>query len=103
MPPAKSLPTFAQLERFGRELESADALPLLITGIAGVAGYNAFAFFRKKYGEQVVGQRPERNWPLSGEGILGCDLEDTDAIARFIRERGFKLSLIHISEPTRPY
>ena len=93
MPPAKTLPTFAQLERFGRELESADALPLLITGIAGVAGYNAFAFFRKKYGDQVVGQRPARNWPLSGDGILGCDLEDTDAISRFIHKHQFKTVL----------
>lgn len=51
-------------------------LPLLITGIAGVAGYNAFDHFRKKFGDQVIGLRPVKNWPLSGAGIVGCDIED---------------------------
>jgi dTDP-4-dehydrorhamnose reductase len=51
-------------------------LPLLITGIAGVAGYNAFFHFRKKYGDQVIGLRTVNNWPLRGDGIIGCDIED---------------------------
>lgn len=93
MSKTKILPTFAQLERFGRELETNDSLPLLITGIAGVAGYNAFAFFRQKYGNQVSGQRPVRNWPLSGDGIIGCDLEDTDAICRLLHEGKFRTVL----------
>lgn len=93
MPAVVSLPTFAELERFGRCLEKHDALPLLITGIAGVAGYNAFAFFRAKYGRLVTGQRPVRNWPLSGEGIVGCDLEDTESITRLLQEGGFKTVL----------
>ena len=48
-------------------------LPLLITGIAGVAGYGAFAYFRERFGEQVVGIRQSDNWPLSGPGIVACD------------------------------
>ena len=45
-------------------------LPLLITGVAGVAGYNAFHYFRQLYGEQVIGTRRTDNWPLAGEGIV---------------------------------
>ena len=45
-------------------------LPLLVTGIAGVAGYGAFEFFRSLYGEQVIGIRQRDNWPLSGPGIV---------------------------------
>ena len=93
MPASVSLPSFAELERYGRVLEQQSALPLLITGIAGVAGYNAFAFFRAKYGEQVTGQRPVRNWPLSGDGIVGCDLEDTAAITQLLKEGRFKTVL----------
>ena len=48
-------------------------LPLLITGIAGVAGYNALHYFRELYPGQVIGIRPENNWRLRGEGIVGCD------------------------------
>jgi dTDP-4-dehydrorhamnose reductase len=51
-------------------------LPLLITGVAGVAGYNALDYFRARYPGQVVAIRQEDNWPLSGPGIVACDAED---------------------------
>jgi dTDP-4-dehydrorhamnose reductase len=51
-------------------------LPLLITGVAGVAGYNALDYFRARYPGQVVAIRQEDNWPLTGEGIVACDAED---------------------------
>jgi dTDP-4-dehydrorhamnose reductase len=51
-------------------------LPLLITGVAGVAGYNALAYFRKRYPGQVIAIRQEDNWPLNGEGIIPCNAED---------------------------
>jgi dTDP-4-dehydrorhamnose reductase len=51
-------------------------LPLLITGVAGVAGYNALDYFRRRYPGQVIAIRQEDNWPLSGEGIVACDAED---------------------------
>ena len=38
-------------------IDQAPPLPLLVTGIAGVAGYNAFHYFRARYGEQVIGVR----------------------------------------------
>jgi dTDP-4-dehydrorhamnose reductase len=51
-------------------------LPLLITGVAGVAGYNALHYFRARYPGQVVAIRQEDNWPLSGDGIVPCNAED---------------------------
>jgi dTDP-4-dehydrorhamnose reductase len=51
-------------------------LPLLITGVAGVAGYNALDYFRSRYPGQVIAIRQEDNWPLSGEGIVPCNAED---------------------------
>src|SRR5881397_3355943 len=51
-------------------------LPLLITGITGVAGYNAFAYFRHRYPGQVVGFRPTQTRQLTGDAILPLDMED---------------------------
>jgi dTDP-4-dehydrorhamnose reductase len=66
------------------------ALPLLITGVAGVAGLNALHWFRDKYGDQVTGQRPARNWPLRGPGIIGLDLEDVAATRRLLVNGGYQ-------------
>ena len=57
-------------------------LPLLVTGIAGVAGYNAFRYFHRKYPGQVIGTRRRDNWPLSGNGIVACDSDDADELRR---------------------
>jgi dTDP-4-dehydrorhamnose reductase len=57
-------------------------LPLLVTGIAGVAGYNAFRYFHRKYPGQVIGTRRRDNWPLSGSGIVACDSDDGDELRR---------------------
>ncbi len=65
-------------------------LPLLVTGIAGVAGYNAFHYFRDRFPGQVFGVRRADNWPLSGEGIIGCDSMDEAAWARMFDEYQFK-------------
>ena len=51
-------------------------LPLLVTGIAGVAGYNAFHYFSRKYPGQVIGARRADNWKLAGPGIVPCDSDD---------------------------
>lgn len=63
-------------------VEQAPPLPLLIPGIAGVAGYNAFNFFRRRYPGQVIGTRRIDNWPLAGEGVEPCELHDRDSVAR---------------------
>lgn len=64
-------------------------LPLLITGIAGVAGYNALRYFQALYPGRVIGIRPRNNWPLHGPGVEVCDAEDYDTLARLIDEYGF--------------
>src|SRR5689334_11876976 len=51
-------------------------LPLLITGITGVAGYNALHYFQKRYPGRVIGIRPRQTWRLTGEGIVALDAED---------------------------
>jgi len=69
--------------------KSPPPLPLLVTGVAGVAGYNAFHYFRRKYGHQVIGIRRKDNWPLKGEGIVACDGDDRDALARLFDQHQF--------------
>jgi len=64
-------------------------LPLLVTGVAGVAGYNAFHYFRHKYGPQVIGIRRKDNWPLRGEGIVACDGDDRLALAQLFDQHQF--------------
>jgi len=65
-------------------------LPLLITGIAGVAGYNAFDYFRSRYPGQVVGIRQRDNLRLSGEGVVACNAEDHDGLKRLFDQHGFR-------------
>ena len=72
------------------DLRSHDLLPLMITGVAGVQGFNAFHYFRARYGDQVIGLRPTNNWPLNAEGILPCDLEDEASLAKIIDDFGVK-------------
>lgn len=64
-------------------------LPLLVTGVAGVAGYNAFHYFRHKYGKQVIGIRRKDNWPLRGDGIVACDGDDGESLARLFDKHQF--------------
>ncbi len=65
-------------------------LPLLITGIAGVAGFNALHYFQAKYPGRVVGIRQKDKWNLTGPGIVGCDAEDREAVARLFDRYGFR-------------
>lgn len=81
-------------ERFGQPskqtLEGMEPrLPLLVTGIAGVPGYNAFHYFRARYPGKVIGLRRKDQWPLSGEAIVGCDLEDHGEIEQLFEEYSF--------------
>lgn len=68
-------------------------LPVLISGIAGVPGYNAFHHFRRLYGNQVIGQRTVRNWPLQAPGIVACDVEDTAAFRQLLLEKKIRTIL----------
>lgn len=57
-------------------------LPLLITGVAGVAGYNALAYFEDRYPGQVVGIRQVDNWRLRAPHIEPCNAEDRGQLCR---------------------
>ena len=65
-------------------------LPLLITGVAGVAGYNALDYFRARYPGQVVGIRQEDNWPLSADGVVACDAEDRRRLSELFDRYQFR-------------
>jgi dTDP-4-dehydrorhamnose reductase len=64
-------------------------LPLLVTGLAGVAGYNAFHYFRRQFGRQVIGIRRRDNWPLRGDGIIACDGDDRETLSRLFDKHQF--------------
>jgi dTDP-4-dehydrorhamnose reductase len=68
----------------------APRLPLLITGITGVAGFNAFHYFRKRYPGQVIGFRPRQSWRLSGEGIVTLDIENHAGLRELFRTFRFR-------------
>jgi dTDP-4-dehydrorhamnose reductase len=62
----------------------------LITGVAGVAGYNALAYFRARYPGQVIAIRQEDNWPLTGDGIIPCNAEDHNRLRALFDEYQFQ-------------
>ncbi len=70
--------------------ENSLRLPLLITGVAGVAGYNALAYFQQKYPGQVIGIRQEDNWPLTRAGVEACNAEDRDTLLRLFDRHQFR-------------
>jgi len=80
-------------KRAGLAQLRADQLPLLITGVAGVSGYNAFHHFRNKFPGQVFGIRREKNWPLQGEGIIGCNTEDAQKLGSIIQRHSIRTIL----------
>jgi dTDP-4-dehydrorhamnose reductase len=64
-------------------------MPLLITGVPGVPGYNALHYFQAKYPGQVFGIRQADNTRLDGPGILACSAEDAQGIARLFDRHRF--------------
>jgi len=65
-------------------------LPLLITGVAGVPGFNAFRHFSRRYPGQVIGIRQRDNLRLTGDGIRACDAEDREHLAKLFDEFRFR-------------
>lgn len=65
-------------------------LPLLITGVAGVAGYNALDYFHRRYPGQVLGIRQQNNWRLRGPHIAACDAEDPVPLSRLFDQFQFR-------------
>jgi dTDP-4-dehydrorhamnose reductase len=68
-------------------------LPLFITGITGVAGYNAFHYFRTRYPGQVFGTRPRQTWKLHGPGVVALDAEDAAGMRDLFDRHGFRAVL----------
>jgi dTDP-4-dehydrorhamnose reductase len=65
-------------------------LPLLITGITGVAGFNALHYFQARYPGRVFGIRPRRTWRLQGDGVIPLDIEDRQALRALFAEYRFR-------------
>ncbi len=64
-------------------------LPLLISGVTGVAGYNALHYLQKRYPGQVIGLRPRKTWRLNGDGIVVLDAEDVAGLRELFRTYRF--------------
>jgi dTDP-4-dehydrorhamnose reductase len=64
-------------------------LPLLITGISGVAGYNALAWFQHRIPGQVIGIRPRQTWRLVSPSVVAVDTDDEAALAALFRRHHF--------------
>ncbi|HMO15299.1 MAG TPA: sugar nucleotide-binding protein [Pirellulaceae bacterium] len=63
-----------------------DRLPILVTGVSGVSGFNAFYYLSHHYPGQVFGQRPRETFRLNDTGILAFNLEDHESTRRVLRE-----------------
>jgi dTDP-4-dehydrorhamnose reductase len=68
-------------------------LPLLITGIAGVQGYNALCYFQAKYPGQVIGIRQEDNSRVDGPNVVACNAEDQSGVKRLFEKYRFSAVL----------
>jgi dTDP-4-dehydrorhamnose reductase len=66
---------------------------LLITGVTGVAGYNAFFYFRDRYPGRVVGTRPHRTPGLNGAGVVALDAEDAAGMRTLFEHHRFRAVL----------
>lgn len=64
-------------------------LPILVTGLAGVAGFHAFRWLAARYPGQVWGLRPKNNPYVKGDGILACNIEDRTGLERLFRQYRF--------------
>jgi len=65
-------------------------LPLLITGVAGVAGYNALDYFQAKYPGQVIGIRQEDNLRITRPGVEACNAEDRSTLEQLFDRYQFR-------------
>ncbi len=90
MPIALPETTGNSLRRRYPKFMLAHRLPLLVTGVSGVAGYNAFHHLHARHPGQVIGVRPQQTFRLTGPGIVPLDAEDADGMRRLFDEYGFR-------------
>ncbi len=65
-------------------------LPLLITGVSGVAGWSAFPHFRRLHPGRVVGIRPTATWQLTLDDVIGLDSEDRPGLLALFEKHRFR-------------
>lgn len=63
---------------------------MLVTGITGVAGFNAFHYLLERYPEQVIGIRPRKTLWLNGPGIIALDIDAEDELRQLFDRFQFR-------------
>src|SRR5262245_28234470 len=71
-------------------LKLSHRLPLLITGITGVAGFNALRYFQRRYPGNVIGIRPLRTPGLGGLDIVPLDAENFRGLRELFSMQRFR-------------
>jgi dTDP-4-dehydrorhamnose reductase len=71
-------------------LSLSSRLPLLITGINGVAGYNALLYFQERYPGQVIGIRPWKCGQAAMLGVHDLAIEDCDRVRELFQHYRFQ-------------
>ncbi len=64
--------------------------PLLVTGLPGVPGYNAFHFFRKSLGESVIGLCPPSSPRQRHPGTVFAEAFDSAALENLFNTHRFR-------------
>ncbi|MCP4716421.1 MAG: sugar nucleotide-binding protein, partial [Deltaproteobacteria bacterium] len=67
-----------------------EQLPILISGLAGVHGYNTFYYFKKHYPGQVCGIRPVQTRSLMDDDIHIINGEDLQSLQALFRAHRFR-------------
>ena len=65
-------------------------LPLLITGVSGVPGWNALPYFLARRPGQVIGIRPTATWQLVADGVMPLDTEDRAGLHALFEKHRFQ-------------
>lgn len=65
-------------------------LPILVTGVTGVPGFNFYAWARQSYPGNVIAVRPTGTWRMKGEGIYSIDPDNQEAMAGLFNKYKFR-------------
>jgi dTDP-4-dehydrorhamnose reductase len=65
----------------------------LITGVSGVAGWNALPYFLSRFPGRVVGIRPTATWQLVADGVVALDTEDRAGLHALFERHRFRAVL----------
>ncbi len=68
-------------------------MPLLITGVSGVAGWNALPYFLSRFPGRVIGIRPTATWQLVAGGVVALDTEDKVGLQNLFERHRFRAVL----------